>query len=77
MRSDERPTLKGHTWAAPGKFIVGGAKNNSRSVPSLFLLAFLIAEACEWSLDVAATALYCLRRQSSSTADAAFVLKTM
>jgi len=42
------PTLAGHVWDK-GRYKVGGVRVNERCIPAHFVLAIVIAEACEWS----------------------------
>ena len=50
------PTLAGHVWH-DGRYKIGGAKVNERCIPAHFVLAIVVAEACDW----------CERKIQSST----------
>ena len=41
------PTLAGHVWDK-GRYKIGGARVNERCIPAHFVLAIVVAEACDW-----------------------------
>ena len=55
------PTLEGHVWQSNGRYKLGGTRANERCLPSHYVLAIVVAEACEWKENLGANARFTLR----------------